>query len=191
MHQLSKGASQNPFRKNRGRVVRVLFHPSKPFFFVATQQNVSGLGGRARAGQMGGARRGWAGWVSRKLRLQRVHYCACRCCCPPFHNRPLTAPCLPPPCPPCPPCPAPPRPVHAQVRVYNLAKQALARKLVAGSGVITSMAVHPSGDHLIVGSEDKRLWWAGWGAVQGSSVGHLGRLRPACWLAGPSQAGAA
>ena len=51
-----------------------------------------------------------------------------------------------------------PLPVHAQVRVYNLAKQALARKLVAGSGVITSMALHPSGDHLIVGSEDKRLW---------------------------------
>lgn len=41
VHQLSRGASQNPFRKNRGRVVRVLFHPSKPFFFVATQQNVS------------------------------------------------------------------------------------------------------------------------------------------------------
>lgn len=51
-----------------------------------------------------------------------------------------------------------PLPVHAQVRVYNLAKQALARKLVAGSGVITSMALHTSGDHLIVGSEDKRLW---------------------------------
>lgn len=44
VHQLSKGASQNPFRKNRGRVVRVLFHPSKPFFFVATQQHVSGGG---------------------------------------------------------------------------------------------------------------------------------------------------
>ena len=46
MHQLSRGASQNPFRKNRGRVVRVLFHPSKPFFFVATQQNVRSWGGR-------------------------------------------------------------------------------------------------------------------------------------------------
>ncbi|KAI3438768.1 hypothetical protein D9Q98_001186 [Chlorella vulgaris] len=84
VNQLSKGVTQNPFRKNRGRVVRVLFHPSKPFFFVATQQNV---------------------------------------------------------------------------RVYNLAKQALAKKLVSGSGVITSMAIHPTGDHLIVGSEDKRLCW--------------------------------
>ena len=47
-----------------------------------------------------------------------------------------------------------------QVRVYNLAKQALAKKLVCGSGVITSMAVHPTGDHIIMGSEDKRLRWA-------------------------------
>lgn len=44
VHQLGKGVTQNPFRKNRGRVVRVLFHPSKPFFFVATQQNVSACG---------------------------------------------------------------------------------------------------------------------------------------------------
>jgi ribosome biogenesis protein ERB1 len=29
VHQLSKKATQNPFRKNKGRVVRVLFHPSQ------------------------------------------------------------------------------------------------------------------------------------------------------------------
>ncbi len=40
VHQLSKGATQNPFRKNRGRVQRVAFHPSKPFFFVAAQNHV-------------------------------------------------------------------------------------------------------------------------------------------------------
>lgn len=40
VHQLSKRASQNPFRKNRGRVVKVAFHPTKPFFFVATQNHV-------------------------------------------------------------------------------------------------------------------------------------------------------
>lgn len=40
VHQLSKHTSQNPFRKNRGRVMRVAFHPSKPFFFVATQNAV-------------------------------------------------------------------------------------------------------------------------------------------------------
>ena len=84
VHQLTKGASQNPFRKNRGRVVRALFHPTKPFFFVATQQ---------------------------------------------------------------------------AIRVYNLAKQALAKKLLGGSGVITSMDLHTSGDHLIVGAEDKRVCW--------------------------------
>ncbi|KAK9829975.1 hypothetical protein WJX72_008983 [[Myrmecia] bisecta] len=83
VHQLSKQATQNPFRKNRGRVVRVAFHPAKPFFFVATQNHV---------------------------------------------------------------------------RIYNLAKQALAKKLIAGGG-ITSLAVHPTGDHVIVGSEDKRLAW--------------------------------
>ncbi len=40
VHQLSRGATQCPFRKNKGRVSRVLFHPSKPFFFVATQNHV-------------------------------------------------------------------------------------------------------------------------------------------------------
>ena len=78
VHQLSKHTTQNPFRKNRGRVVRVLFHPLKPFLFVATQNHV---------------------------------------------------------------------------RVYNLAQQALAKKLIGGSGSITSMAIHPGGDHVIVGSE--------------------------------------
>lgn len=84
VHQLSRHSTQNPFRKNRGRVQRVAFHPLKPFFFVATQN---------------------------------------------------------------------------AVRIYNLAKQALAKKLLGGSGVISAMAVHPSGDHVIVGSEDKRLAW--------------------------------
>jgi len=84
VHQLSKGHSQNPFRKNKGIVARTLFHPTKPFFFVATQQ---------------------------------------------------------------------------AVRIYNLAKQSLAKKLVSGSGVITSMSIHPSGDHVILGGEDRRVCW--------------------------------
>lgn len=84
VHQLTKGHSQNPFRKNKGIVVRTLFHPTKPFFFVATQQSV---------------------------------------------------------------------------RIYNLAKQSLAKKLVSGSGVITSMSIHPSGDHVILGGEDRRVCW--------------------------------
>ncbi|KAI8113299.1 hypothetical protein M9435_003303 [Picochlorum sp. BPE23] len=84
VHQLSKGVTQNPFKKNRGIVTRALFHPTKPFFFVATQQ---------------------------------------------------------------------------AVRIYNLAKQSLAKKLVSGSGVITSMSIHSSGDHVILGGEDKRVCW--------------------------------
>ena len=84
VHQLTKGHSQNPFRKNKGIVARTLFHPTKPFFFVATQQ---------------------------------------------------------------------------AVRIYNLAKQSLAKKLVSGSGVISSMSIHPSGDHVILGGEDRRVCW--------------------------------
>lgn len=77
--------------------------------------------------------------------------------------------------------------------MYNLAKQALARKLVAGSGVITSMAVHPSGDHLIVGSEDKRLWcvpglvWLGGGGPEVlEHAGLGGKGRECCSLVNSS-----
>ncbi len=81
VHQLSRRASQNPFRKNRGRVVQVAFHPAKPFFFVAAR--------------------------------------------------------------------------NGGVRVYNLAKQELAKKLAAGSAT-SCLAVHPSGDHVIVGGEARQ-----------------------------------
>eukprot|EP00061_Rhincodon_typus_P008949 g32025.t1 len=40
IHQLSKRQSQNPFRKNKGMVQCVLFHPIRPFFFVATQRYI-------------------------------------------------------------------------------------------------------------------------------------------------------
>jgi ribosome biogenesis protein ERB1 len=45
------------------------------------------------------------------------------------------------------------------VYVYNLAKQALAKKLQAGSGPLTSLAIHPRGDNLLVGSADKKCAW--------------------------------
>lgn len=41
VHQLSKQHSQNPFQKHKGQIVRVLFHPSRPFLFVATKMRVS------------------------------------------------------------------------------------------------------------------------------------------------------
>lgn len=40
VHQLSRQATQNPFRKSKGRVTRALFHPTKPFLFVASQGGV-------------------------------------------------------------------------------------------------------------------------------------------------------
>ena len=38
------------------------------------------------------------------------------------------------------------------VRVYNLVKQQLVRKLLGGAGRFTSLALHPTGDHVLTGS---------------------------------------
>ncbi|KAJ7068090.1 NUC169 domain-containing protein [Mycena amicta] len=84
MHQITRRHSQAPFKKIRGVVQLVLFHPSKPHFFVATQQ---------------------------------------------------------------------------YIRIYNLAEQKLLRTLIPGIKWISSMDVHPSGDHLIVGGYDRKLCW--------------------------------
>ncbi|KAJ9594551.1 hypothetical protein L9F63_027466, partial [Diploptera punctata] len=40
IHQLSTRRSQLPFSKPKGLVQCVLFHPIRPFFFVATQKNI-------------------------------------------------------------------------------------------------------------------------------------------------------
>lgn len=40
IHQASKRWSQAPFRRSKGQVQRVLFHPLRPYFFVATQRFV-------------------------------------------------------------------------------------------------------------------------------------------------------
>ena len=45
------------------------------------------------------------------------------------------------------------------MRVYHLLKQELAKKLTAGVKWISSLAVHPGGDNLIIGSYDRRLCW--------------------------------
>eukprot|EP00123_Amoebidium_parasiticum_P012241 comp21214_c0_seq2/m.28850 comp21214_c0_seq2/g.28850 ORF comp21214_c0_seq2/g.28850 comp21214_c0_seq2/m.28850 type:complete len:515 (-) comp21214_c0_seq2:491-2035(-) len=84
IHQLSKRRSQAPFKKSKGAVQCVQFHPTKPFFFVATQR---------------------------------------------------------------------------YVRLYNLTKQELTKKLVTGVKWVSSMDVHPQGDNVIIGSYDKRLCW--------------------------------
>jgi len=45
------------------------------------------------------------------------------------------------------------------VRVYNLMKQNMVKRLVSGCKWISTMDVHPSGDHVIVGSLDRRMVW--------------------------------
>ncbi|KAF6716566.1 Ribosome biogenesis protein bop1 [Oryzias melastigma] len=84
IHQLSRRRSQNPFRRNKGLVQSVAFHPIRPFFFVATQR---------------------------------------------------------------------------YVRIYNLVKQEMTKKLQANSKWISNIAVHPGGDHVICGSYDCKLSW--------------------------------
>ncbi|NXC48114.1 BOP1 protein, partial [Penelope pileata] len=84
IHQTSKRWSQNPFRKSKGLVQCVLFHPIRPYFFVATQR---------------------------------------------------------------------------YVRIYNLLKQELTKKLMANCKWVSSMAIHPGGDNVICGSYDSKLAW--------------------------------
>ncbi|XP_077362292.1 ribosome biogenesis protein bop1 [Festucalex cinctus] len=84
IHQLSRRRSQNPFRRNKGLVQCVRFHPLRPYLLVATQRSV---------------------------------------------------------------------------RIYNLLKQEMSKKLHANSKWISSMDVHPGGDHVICGSYDCRLAW--------------------------------
>ncbi|XP_009885149.1 PREDICTED: LOW QUALITY PROTEIN: ribosome biogenesis protein BOP1 [Charadrius vociferus] len=84
IHQTSKRWSQNPFRKSKGLVQCVLFHPIRPYFFVATQR---------------------------------------------------------------------------YVRIYNLLKQELTKKLMTNCKWVSSMAIHPGGDNIICGSYDSKLAW--------------------------------
>ncbi len=142
VHQLSRGASQNPFRKAKGgRVVRVAFHPAKPFFFVTSQAHV-----RRRAGH------------PCNVPHDTLHDACSALCrasptrCPAQRRPPMRVGWL-----------TPRRPASAcdtrQVRVYNLAKQALAKKLLGGGGALSCLAVHPGGDHVLVGSDDRRVAW--------------------------------
>ncbi|EFX77685.1 hypothetical protein DAPPUDRAFT_305412 [Daphnia pulex] len=84
IHQLSRRRSQLPFSKSKGLVQCTLFHPLRPYLFVATQRHV---------------------------------------------------------------------------RVYNLLKQELTKKLMTGAKWISSIAVHPGGDNILVGTHDRRLCW--------------------------------
>ncbi|KAG6459636.1 ribosome biogenesis protein BOP1 homolog isoform X2 [Manduca sexta] len=45
------------------------------------------------------------------------------------------------------------------VRLYDLVRQQLVRKLLTGAQWISSMAMHPAGDNLLVGSYDRKCIW--------------------------------
>ncbi len=77
IHQLSKRRSQNPFKKLKGLVQSVMFHPTRPFFLVAVRKGLrdgrEGGGGDEevggsvavrkglRDGREGGETRRWVG----------------------------------------------------------------------------------------------------------------------------------
>ncbi|XP_012272318.1 ribosome biogenesis protein BOP1 homolog [Orussus abietinus] len=84
INQLSKRRSQVPFSKAKGLVQCVLFHPIRPFLFVATQRNV---------------------------------------------------------------------------RIYDLMKQEMVKKLLSNSQWISNMAIHPGGDNLLVSTYDRKMLW--------------------------------
>lgn len=44
------------------------------------------------------------------------------------------------------------------VFVYDLSKQSLIKKLKAGSALITSLDIHSSGDHVLVGTQVRFDW---------------------------------
>mmetsp|Transcript_21103 Transcript_21103/g.52329 ORF Transcript_21103/g.52329 Transcript_21103/m.52329 type:complete len:809 (+) Transcript_21103:17-2443(+) len=45
------------------------------------------------------------------------------------------------------------------IRIYHLVKQAMVKRLISGCRWISSLDIHSSGDHLIVGSLDRRMVW--------------------------------
>lgn len=45
------------------------------------------------------------------------------------------------------------------VKVYHLVEQQLVKKLLSGCKWLSSVDVHPSGDHIVVGSYDRRMVW--------------------------------
>nr|MBE5724373.1 putative ribosome biogenesis protein BOP1-like protein [Cucujiformia] len=82
--QISQRRSQLPLTKSKGLIQCVLFHPTKPCLFVATQRHV---------------------------------------------------------------------------RIYDLVKQNLVKKLMTNSKWISSMAIHPGGDNLLVATYDRKVLW--------------------------------
>ncbi|KXS21716.1 BOP1NT-domain-containing protein [Gonapodya prolifera JEL478] len=52
--------------------------------------------------------------------------------------------------------------LQRSIRVYDLASQTLSRKLLSTSRWLSSLSIHPSGDHVLAGGYDRRVcWWDG------------------------------
>lgn len=47
----------------------------------------------------------------------------------------------------------------SHIRIYNLKQHSMMKKLLSNAKWISSMSIHPSGDHVLVGSYDRRLCW--------------------------------
>ena len=45
------------------------------------------------------------------------------------------------------------------VKLYHLVEQKMVKKLMSGCKWISSIDIHPSGDHVLVGSYDRRVVW--------------------------------
>lgn len=45
------------------------------------------------------------------------------------------------------------------IRIYDLVKQELLKKLITNSKWISGMAIHPKGDNLLVSTYDKKMLW--------------------------------
>lgn len=45
------------------------------------------------------------------------------------------------------------------IRIYDLVKQELLKKLMPGCKWISSIAIHPKGDNLLVSTYDKKMMW--------------------------------
>lgn len=52
-----------------------------------------------------------------------------------------------------------PSQTQKNVRIYDLVKQELLKKLITNSKWISDMAIHPKGDNLLVSTYDKKMLW--------------------------------
>lgn len=52
-----------------------------------------------------------------------------------------------------------PTQTQKNIRIYDLVKQELIKKLLSNSKWISDMAIHPKGDNLLVSTYDKKMLW--------------------------------